>query len=139
MGRPTLVETAQEVRLASMRLTRKLRYGASAISPHLFAVLAMIGDKPTTAAELAKAEQVSAASMSRTVKELDERGWLTRTVHPDDKRQQLLSLTDEGRAKLAEVRARRDTWMVQRLQSCTPEERATLLAAARILNRLVCE
>ncbi|OYN87464.1 MarR family winged helix-turn-helix transcriptional regulator [Parenemella sanctibonifatiensis] len=134
-----LAEVAHRVRHACMRVTRKVRYEASALPPHLFTVLAMLEGGPRTAAELAHREQISAPSMSRTIKDLTTRGWIDRTPHPTDGRQQLLDLTEEGRAELKAARQQRQGWMVKRLVSSTPEELDILERAAAILHRLVDE
>ena len=47
-----------------------------------------------------------------------------------------LTVTQAGRDLVQLVRLRREAWLAQRLQELTPEERATLLAAAPILEKL---
>lgn len=129
---------AHEVRLACARVTRRTRYDAAGdLSPHLFTLLAWIEDGPITASEVANGEQVSAASMSRSVRELEERGLLTRQCDEQDRRAQLLCITPAGHEAISVARSRRDDWMVERLTGLTAAERHTLSEAAEILNRVV--
>ena len=46
------------------------------------------------------------------------------------------AVTQQGRDVVQLVRRRREAWLAQRLQELTDEERATLLAAAPILEKL---
>jgi DNA-binding MarR family transcriptional regulator len=48
----------------------------------------------------------------------------------------ILTVTAEGRALVNRVRRRREAWLALRLQELTTEERATLRAAAPILEKL---
>ncbi|GAB3703085.1 MarR family winged helix-turn-helix transcriptional regulator [Mariniluteicoccus flavus] len=138
MARVTQAKLAYELRVACMRIARKVRYEGSGLAPHLFTILAQVEKQPRTATELAAAEQVSAASMSRTVVELEQRGLITRVRHESDGRTRLISLTGAGHRELAENRRQRDTWMRDRLAACSPAERAVLSEAAAILDRMVC-
>jgi DNA-binding MarR family transcriptional regulator len=59
-----------------------------------------------------------------------------RQEHPTDRRQVLISLTDEGRTAVKETRRRRDRWLAQRLSELEPEDRQTLARAAKILSQV---
>ena len=92
---------------------------------------------PTTAAALAKVEQISPQSMGATLAALESRGLITRTPDPGDGRRAILSLTPDGAAALHAKRAMRNAQMTQALSSnFTQEERARLLAVAPLLERL---
>jgi DNA-binding MarR family transcriptional regulator len=66
--------------------------------------LERIGPRRITA--LALAEGVSQPSMTQLIQRLAQRGLVARSSDPADGRAALVSLTDEGRAALAERRAR---------------------------------
>lgn len=119
-----------------MRIARRARQESGGLAPHLFAALAPLEAEPRTASWLAAREQVSNASMSRTVKELESLGYLRRTEHPTDGRQRVLTMTPAGREILAESRRRRTSWMSRQLDDCTPEELEVLTAASAILTRM---
>ncbi|MDN3640295.1 MarR family transcriptional regulator [Simiduia curdlanivorans] len=51
-----------------------------------------------TANDIVTALARDKAQIARLIKEMIERNWLTKVANPEDKRSQLLSLTEEGRA-----------------------------------------
>lgn len=131
---------AGELRLACMRISRRVRFESThEVPPHQFSVLVRLEDAPRTPGELAEIERVSAPSMTRTVNALVERGLVARTADPSDRRQVILSLTDEGRRVLKEIRRRRDQWMTVRVRSLSPEEQDVLRRASSILSRVASE
>ena len=138
MPTANLNQLAHTVRLASMRLTRRVRYHADTMPPHHFAALAWLETGTVhTAAEMAEKERVSAPSMSRTVSELLEKGLISKETDPEDRRRQLLSLTQLGHEALANSRQQRNYWMSQQLARLTETQRKTLADAAEILNQLL--
>jgi len=74
--------------------------------------------------------------MTRVIAVLTERDLVVKSPHPTDRRQVLLTVTDEGRAVVHRVRRRKDAWLDQRLAELTAAERATLRAAVPILEKL---
>lgn len=135
---PTPVtELAYELRIACMRLVRRVRYHTETLPPHFFTVLARLHHGSCTAADLAARERVSAPSMSRTVTELEERGLLTRAADEFDKRRLQCTITPAGIQALTSARKERDAWMSEKLSSCTPKELATLRAATAIINKML--
>jgi DNA-binding MarR family transcriptional regulator len=64
-----------------------------------FRVLAYLSEGPLTLSAIAKLRRVSLQSAGDLVQGLVERGWITRTPDPNDRRQSLLHLTDSGRTK----------------------------------------
>jgi DNA-binding MarR family transcriptional regulator len=67
---------------------------------------------------------------------LEERGLVVRSAHPTDRRQVILTVTDEGRTMVQRVRRAKDAWLARRLAELTAEEWATLKAAVPILEKL---
>jgi DNA-binding MarR family transcriptional regulator len=89
-----------------------------------------------TPGELAEHEKVQPPSMTRVIAVLTERDLVVKSPHPTDRRQVLLTVTEEGRAVVHRVRRRKDAWLDQRLAELTAAERATLRAAVPILEKL---
>lgn len=138
MPTTNLNELAYTVRNASMLLVRRVRYYTELLPPHHFSTLAWLQSGcVATAAEIAERERVSAPSMSRTVAELCEKGYLERRTDPDDRRRQLLALTPAGDRALADAREQRNHWMAERLATLTDDERATLRRAAEIITTML--
>lgn len=128
---------SEDLRLACMRIARRVRFESGDVTaPHHFSVLCRLESGALTPRALADIEKVSAPSMTRTVRSLVDDGYVTRSEHPDDGRQVLVTITDAGREVLAATRRRRDMWMVERVTELTADERATLAAAARILTKI---
>ena len=73
--------------------------------------------------ELAEAEGISAPSLSGHIDRLETAGLLRRVRSSDDRRRVGLELTPEGRAILKRVRARRTTWLADRLDRLSDDER----------------
>jgi DNA-binding MarR family transcriptional regulator len=69
-----------------------------------YSLLARVGWLgPVRPVDLAEAMGLDASTLTRNLKPLAQAGWLVQAAGPDA-RSRLVSLTDEGRAKLAEAR-----------------------------------
>jgi DNA-binding MarR family transcriptional regulator len=121
------------------RLNRRLRQERhSDLTPTQMSVLGSIrqlGGAATPSA-IAALERVQPPSITRALASLVDAGMAVRTPHPDDGRQVLMSVSEQGEAVLAEERSRRDLWLSHRLAELAPDERRTLKEAAVLLERL---
>ncbi|MGH3715397.1 MAG: MarR family winged helix-turn-helix transcriptional regulator [Micromonosporaceae bacterium] len=107
------------------------------LSPGQFSVLGSLDlAGAMTPRELADSERVRPPTITKIVGRLEQQGLVQRTPHPTDGRQQILSPTDQGRALVKENRRAREAWLAKRLAELTPDERATLKAAAELLERI---
>lgn len=84
---------------------------------------------PKRITTLATAEGVSQPSMTQLIQRLEQRGLVARGSDPADGRVALVTVTDQGRAALAE-RRRRSTERIARLLSDLPEPDVQALAGA---------
>jgi len=76
---------------------------------------------------------IDGAAVTRHVKALELAGFVRRRLDPDDNRYTLASLTDEGRARVAELRAAHDGFQAQVLAGVDPADvQATVRALARV-------
>jgi DNA-binding MarR family transcriptional regulator len=67
------------------------------------AILAQLGrSEPTTVGQLAEALVMDAGALAHTLKPLERDRLIAVTVDPDDRRSRMITLTRQGRAKLAE-------------------------------------
>lgn len=140
MGTKTAtLELASELRVALMRLTRRLRAERPDESVTL-TQLSVLGSLerhgPMNLADLAAKERVQPPSMTRTTTALEERGLLTRGSDPRDRRHVVFDLSEAGRLLLREDRRRREAWLAGQLDQLTADERALLHAVAPLLDRL---
>lgn len=130
---------ASALRLAVMRLARRMRSERADTSltlTQLAALATVERHGPLTPRELAAAERVQPPSMTRIAASLEAEGLLTRSDHPTDGRQVLLTISPAGVALLREDRRRREAWLAQRLRELEPEDREVLRRAAEVLDRL---
>ncbi|WP_420037403.1 MarR family transcriptional regulator [Streptomyces sp. cg28] len=123
------------------RLSRRLRTASpdSLLTPTQRTVLARLDTEgPATTAALARSEYVKPQSMRLTLGALEERGFVARTPDPNDGRQSVVSITDDGRAILVAVRAAKHSWLAQAIDAeFDPAERRLVAEATVLLGRLV--
>jgi DNA-binding MarR family transcriptional regulator len=135
---------ATTLRISVSRLARRLRVERTVpgqaepvLSDTQFAALATLEKHGAMSpGELAGHERVQPPSMTRVIAALEEWQLVTRAAHASDRRQVVLTVTPAGRILVAKARRRRDAWLARRLNELTPQERATLRAAAPILEKL---
>jgi len=114
---------------------------AQGLQPELsdtqLAALAALEKHPgMTPSELAEHEKVQPPSITRVIASLEERGLIQRMPHSTDRRQVVLSVTDQGRDVVRKLRQLREAWLARRLRELTPAERAVLREALPILEKL---
>ena len=137
--RRSLAEQSTELRIAIMRLSRRLRQERTEteLSGSQFSTLGWISTEgPLTIGRLAELERVTAPSMNRTVNGLVDAGYATRAASPDDGRKVIVAATEAGESVVLETRRRRDAWLAKRFAALTPADRETLAEATTILRRL---
>src|SRR5579875_872438 len=135
---------ATGLRISVSRLARRLRVERIGLGEteavlsdiQLAALAALERHGSMTPGELADHEKVQPPSMTRVIAVLEERSLVMRAPHPTDRRQVVLTVTEDGRALVQRVRRRKDAWLARRLAELTAEERATLRAAVPILEKL---
>jgi DNA-binding MarR family transcriptional regulator len=96
-------------------------------------------DNRMAPSDLARSEKVTAQSMSQVVNYLTELNYIEKTPSGDDKRKVLLSLTDAGRTYIEQLRKDKQEWLAGALQKITPQEKATLAEALKIIDKLIDE
>ena len=135
-----LITLAEALRPGLLRASRLLRReaqkaGFSALDAQF---LGTIFKQPgVSGGELAEAEQMSAPSMSAHLKRLEAAGWIEREPPGEgDRRRVGLRVTAEGVAALEVIRARRNAWLVRRLEALSSKDRRMIAAAAEPLRRL---
>jgi DNA-binding MarR family transcriptional regulator len=119
------------------RRLRQVRVVAELSQPESTAVSGLARNAPATSADLARLEGISSQSMHATMRGLERRGLVERSVDPDDGRRMLLTLTDEGRRLAGDKRDARAEQLAAALRvHFSAAEREQLLTAAPLLERL---
>jgi DNA-binding MarR family transcriptional regulator len=130
---------AESLRLALMRLTRRLRREAgSGLSPSLVSALVTVERMgPLTLGELAVAESVRPPGVTRTIAALEKAKLVRRRPDERDRRVWRVSITQAGRDTLAAGRSRKTAYLASRIDALSASERTTLGAALPVLERLL--
>ncbi|MBX3431572.1 MAG: winged helix DNA-binding protein [Hyphomonadaceae bacterium] len=139
MARRDPLEVANALHRAAIRLLRTVRVadnetGVSA--PKLSALSVLTFGGPQSLTSLARAEQVTLATMSKLVSDLEAEGLVAKRVDREDKRGLRIEVTAKGRALMEEGRKRRLARLNKLIAKLSREERAQLADAAEIMMRI---
>jgi DNA-binding MarR family transcriptional regulator len=131
---------ATELRESIMALTRQLRRhrsdnGLTLSQQQVLGEVSRAG--VTTPAELAARMQVRVQSLTDGINELESRGLVERRTDADDRRRQLIEMTDAGADLLKADRAERDQWRNSAMrETLTDLEFDLLMLVAPVLRKL---
>jgi DNA-binding MarR family transcriptional regulator len=125
-----------------LRLARELRKETEqlGVTARQTTLLWLVRRSPgLSLAELAAEEGISAPALSGHVDRLERAGLLERVRSSEDRRRVGLRLTDQGEKLLRRIRARRTTWLAERLKGLDPAELEAVETAIPALRRLLGE
>ena len=134
------IEVADRLHSAAIHLLRRIRKvdEASGLSAaRLSALSVLVFGGPTTVGALARAEQVSAPTMSRLVSGLERDGFVVREADEGDARAVRVRATPKGRRVLVRGRERRVQELTQLLEGLPDDDLGTLGSAAEIMERVL--
>ena len=133
------IEVADRLHSAAIHLLRRVRRvddESGLTAARLSALSVLVFGGPTTLGALARAEQVSAPTMSRLVSALERDGLVVREPHAEDRRAVVLAASTRGREILERGRERRISELAALLEGLGSTELETLADAARIVERV---
>ena len=136
------VEAADRFHSAAIHALRHVRREdpATGVSPaQLSALSVLVFGGPRTLGELAAAEQVRPASMTRIAQALVEDGYATRKRDPDDGRVVRLTATAKGRRVMRQGRERRVANLARLLGRLSADEIAQVHDAAEMVERALAQ
>ena len=131
---------ANELRPVLLRLARELRKETEqlGVTSRQVTLLWLIRLNPgLSLRELAAEERISAPALSGHVDRLETAGLIERARDEVDRRRVGLTLTAEGDKLLKRVRARRTTWLAERLRGLEDDELDALERAIEPLGKLL--
>ena len=102
-----------------------------------FRMLEILRRAPCTLSGLAAMHHVTPSTMSRSIDVLVRKGWVTRESDTHDRRQVILSLTDEGRAAHAAVNQHTQDMLAELLEQLDEQERTRLYDGLSVLQKLL--
>ena len=135
-------QVANDLREVARALVGRLRAESAdqALSMSQSAVLVRLHKSgPSTVADLARAEHVTAQSMGATVASLEEEGLIARTIDPNDARRWNAFLTEVGKRTFLAGRAARQAWLSHALEERLDDGEVRHLADAVALLRKVLD
>src|SRR5919112_807556 len=128
------VAAVNSLRSAVMRLGRRLKHQRvdESLSPTEMSVLGTLARcGHATPGELARKEHVQPPSMTRIVALLEAKGLVRLEPHPDDRRQKVVTQTEQAMAMLDESRRKRNAFLAALVEDLDEDEWAKIRAAAR--------
>jgi len=131
---------ADELRPVLLRLARELRKETEqlGVTAPQATLLWLVKRSPgLSLAELAAEEGISPPALSGHVDRLERAGLLERVRSSEDRRRVGLRLTEDGARLLRRIRARRTTWLTERLGALDPAELEAIEEAVPALQRLL--
>ncbi len=136
----TLLELEREMGVLVRRIRRVIGVRARAVHPDLapasYLMLTYVAQHgPLRASEIADQFDIDKGAVSRQVSNLTELGLLARVADPEDGRAMLVSVSDEGQARLADVARHRRKWLDERLGSWTEDELRSFVDTLGRYNR----
>src|SRR3954466_4978840 len=136
------VEAADRFHSAAIHALRHVRREDPATgltAARLSALSVLVFGGPRTLGELAAAEQVRAASMTRIAQSLVEDGYARREADPSDRRVARLSATAKGRKVMQQGRERRVEKLSLLLARLSKEEVAKVREAAELVEKALAQ
>jgi DNA-binding MarR family transcriptional regulator len=133
---------SEDLRQVLKRLVREMRRDASEHGGDIplvqYMLLSVIQEQPGIGvAELARLENVRAATMSVHVKSMEEAGLVERSApDPQDRRRSGVQATEFGLERLEALRDKRRDWLSGRIGRLTPAQLAALEAAIEPLTEI---
>jgi DNA-binding MarR family transcriptional regulator len=135
-------DTAEDALMSlMMALGRRLRQKqpGDAVDFSAFPILKLLGHQgPMRVSTLAQVIGLDASTISRHVKQLEDRGLLERTEDPDDRRASQVTVSEQGSSCLAAGFAARRGVISHALDQLSADERETLRdLVARVVDSLL--
>jgi|SRR5690349_20783871 len=134
-------EVADRIHSAAIHLVRRVRTvddASMGITPARASALSvLVFGGPRTLTQLAQAERVTTATMSRLVTAMKSEGLVRSEPDPDDARAVQLRATPKARRILERGRARRTALLDELFSSLSDREREIVRRAADIIDRVV--
>ncbi len=143
MTAPPRTDTGSALRLAVLRLSRRLRQestGSGEITPSQMSALVVLSQHgELTLGELASIERIAPPSMTRIAARLEANGLLERRSDSADRRVARVAISPAGEDLLRQNRARGDAFVTSRLAALSAEEQDVLARAVPLLQRLASD
>jgi DNA-binding MarR family transcriptional regulator len=119
-----------------MKLMGAVKQRAPRVDPKVdpigYPLMFNLRDEPRRVSEIAERVYLDVSTVSRHVSNLVALGLVTKVPDPDDKRAQVLTLTEDGQRMLVDLRERRNAWLDEVTSDWSERDLATF---HRLLTR----
>jgi DNA-binding MarR family transcriptional regulator len=133
----TTTDLARALSFAIGRANRRMLAATEALGQgQLNALATVLRLGAVRPGDLAQREFVSAPTMTRTLRELEDRGLVSRVDDPADGRSILVSATDDGEHEVLRARSARADILAGLIEQLEPADRQALEAALPALEHL---
>ncbi|MFC7490311.1 MULTISPECIES: MarR family winged helix-turn-helix transcriptional regulator [unclassified Knoellia] len=95
------------------------------VDPIGYPLMFNLRDEPRRVSEIAERVHLDISTVSRQVSALVTQGLVAKVADPSDGRAQMLTLTDDGRQLLTDIRDRRNTWLAEVVHDWSDADLAT--------------
>ncbi|WP_404386681.1 MarR family winged helix-turn-helix transcriptional regulator [Knoellia locipacati] len=113
----------------AMKLMGAVRQKAPRVNPLVdpvgYPLMFNLTGEPRRVSEIAESVYLDISTVSRQVSALVAQGFVSRVSDPSDGRAHMLTLTDEGRTLLTQIRDRRNGWLADVTSDWGDEDLAT--------------
>jgi len=134
---PSIAELSRGLSFAIGRANRRMLAAGQGLGQgHLNALATIFRSGPIRPGDLAQREFVSAPTMTRTLRDLEKLGLVSRQPNARDGRSILISVTEEGEHEVLRARSARAELLADLLAQLEPDQVATLRDALPALERL---
>lgn len=99
-----------------------------------FRVLSYLYQAPLTVSDIARKRRVSFQSAGELVQAMVERGWISRTADPKDRRQSLLQLTETGQQEYQRAQSHMLDRISALLERLSEDDQAVIRRAMSLLQ-----
>lgn len=123
------------VPLVMRTLALEMRCAGRLAVPAHGGLLVILAEGPHNLSELAEKHAVSLPTMSSSISTLVERGWVTRSRAPHDRRVVQVELTSAGRTALEAMSKAVEERLARKLSCLSPAECERVLAGLELLHR----
>jgi len=114
----------RSMKLMSVVKQRAPRVNAK-VDPIGYPLMFNLRDEPRRVSEIAERVHLDISTVSRQVSALVTQGLVAKVADPRDGRAQMLTLTDDGRQLLTDIRDRRNGWLAEVVHDWSDADLAT--------------
>lgn len=127
------------VMLVMRTVAAEMRRVRAPIAPAQFGLLMRMSFGPCSMSELARHQEVSLPTVSKSVDMLVRRGWVERWPSSSDRRQTMVRLSTRGRRVLADVARHAERHVSRTLSRLSAEQRTELVEVMTLLTKVLQE